>query len=105
VDWKDWPLWAHILRRLLPILVLSGFAWHAHMQCRHHGKEMLTSERMTFQVFSFILPSGVLANFVAIFYTLHFNLTQGPEGFGIFSLLLAVVYLIFFFRSARRVRF
>lgn len=105
MDWKDWPMWATIIKRLLTVLVLSGFAWHAYAQCKRYGNKMLSSERLTFLMFSVILASGVLVNFVAIFYALEFNLKQGPAGFGIYSLFIAIVYLVFSYRSARRVRF
>lgn len=105
VNWSDWPLWATLAKRLITALILAAFALHAYRQCQKNGKTMPASECYTFGAFSVALVFGVIINLVSMFLAVKYNQKQGPLGFGPFSLLIALVYLIFTYRSSHKVRY
>lgn len=102
----DMPLWATVLERAITLIILTGLAMHAYKQYRVQGSKMLVSRRCAFFMFCSIFIFGAAANSVAIMSAIEFNKWQGPYNYGMFSMLMSVIYLVFLGRvTYRGVRF
>ncbi len=105
LDFGGWPIWLTVIRRLLTVLVMAGLGLHAYVQYRRGGRQMLTPERWLFLLFSAVFLFASVANLVAATLAVQYHSRRGPLNFGIFSLLLFVVYFVFAHRAYRRERF
>jgi hypothetical protein len=102
LDWATLPLWATLLKRIITALVLIGFGLHAYVQYKRHGKDMAAPERWAMVIFSVIFLFGTVVNLTALVIAYERQQKQGPFEFGLFSLIIAIIYLVFLYRSHRR---
>lgn len=100
----DLPLWATILKRVLTILVLGGAGLHAYVRYRMRVHRPPVSERWVFWSFSVVLLFGALASFGALMLAILYNRSKGPFDFGLFSLLIFLVYIVVVSGMTRRAR-
>ena len=99
------PLWAVLIKRLITLLVLAACGLHAYVQYKRRGTKLHASERWLFLAFSLILLFGTVANFAALALAIKAGAKGGPFNFGVFSLLIAVLYLIVNFGISQRRRY
>lgn len=97
-------VWAVIAKRVITLLVLAACGLHSYVQYKRRGSKLPTSERWLFLVFSLIFLFGTIANFAAATLTAKVGATTGPFNYGDFSLLIAVLYVVFSFSVKQRRR-
>jgi hypothetical protein len=86
------------------MLVLGGSGLHAYVQYRRRGRKMPTSERWIYGSFSLVMLFGTLASFGALILAVMYDRMRGPFDFGLFSLLIFLVYVVFLLGATRRAR-
>jgi hypothetical protein len=94
-----------IIKRVIPLLVLAACGVHAYVQYKRRGDKMPTPERWMFLAFSFVFLFGTVANFGAAVLSWKVGSTRGPFAYGGFSLLIALLYLVFSVGVGQRRRF
>jgi len=105
MDASGWPIWAVVVKRAVTILVLALFGLHAYVQWRRRGEKIPGAERLVFLAFAVAFLFAVVANFDALQLAVKLGIKKGPFNFGLLSLLLSILYMIFAVRVARRARF
>jgi len=104
MNFETAPMWVTIAKRGLTLFVLAAFGLHAYVWYRRRGGKLLAPERLVFLAFSITFLFAVTANFVAFELALEFGRKRGPFNLGIFSLLTALLYLVFAGSATRRAR-
>lgn len=84
--------------------MLATCGLHAYVQYKRRGTKLHASERWLFLAFSLILLFGTVANFAALALVAKEGGRGGPFNFGVFSLLIAVLYLVVNFGISQRRR-
>jgi len=102
LNWATLPLWATLLKRIITALVLIGFGLHAYVQYRRHGADMAAPERWATIIFSAVFLFGTIVNLVAFMIAYARQQKQGPFEFGLFSLIIVIIYLAFLLHHSHR---
>ena len=98
------PIGAVILYRIVVVLILGAMGVHAYLQYRRKRSRITEPERWALLGFTFVLAIASIFNLYPLFRVLKYGDKQGPFNFGVFSLLIFVLYIIFASGVKRRTR-